>query len=308
MENERLPRISVIIVAYNRKEFLTNAIKSALNQTLDKKYYEIIVIKNFLDDSIDNFILENNIKGIISKENSLGGKLIEALNIATGTIISFLEDDDLFSNNKLEIVNNKFTKIRNLCYYHNDNIPVSKDYNRKDMTQNKEIWFNLSSISIEKHIINVNNILKENFSMDHFMYIQALESNKKIIKGKEKLTYYMEHQGSSSELITNNLNQFVSESILRNKKMLRIILEFRKTCSSKKAISYINAVVASYKLTLYFYGISERPNDILKYFFYSPSFYKFKVIIAYILVRLNKNFRTNFIYRSFRYFQNSVDK
>ena len=44
MNDNKLPYISVIITAYNRKEFLLNAIKSALNQTLDKKYYEIIVI------------------------------------------------------------------------------------------------------------------------------------------------------------------------------------------------------------------------------------------------------------------------
>ena len=93
MENNKLPYISVIITAYNRREFLLNAIKSVLSQTLDKKYYEIIVIKNFQDDIIDNFISENNIKGIISTDNSLGGKLIEALNVATGEIISFLEDD-----------------------------------------------------------------------------------------------------------------------------------------------------------------------------------------------------------------------
>ena len=64
MENDRLPYISVIITAYNRKEFLLNAIKSAINQTLDKKYYEIIVIKNFEDKNIDEFIDNHNIQKI----------------------------------------------------------------------------------------------------------------------------------------------------------------------------------------------------------------------------------------------------
>jgi len=40
--------ITVIITAYNRKEFLEDAIKSAINQTLPRKYYEIIVVKIFL--------------------------------------------------------------------------------------------------------------------------------------------------------------------------------------------------------------------------------------------------------------------
>jgi Glycosyl transferase family 2. len=57
--------ISVIITAYNRKEFLLDAIKSALKQTLPKDKYEIIVIKNFKDNLIDDFINENNIKSIL---------------------------------------------------------------------------------------------------------------------------------------------------------------------------------------------------------------------------------------------------
>jgi len=68
MENDKLPYISVIITAYNRKEYLLNAIKSVINQTLDKKYYEIIVIKNFNDKNIDDFINENKIISIISNQ------------------------------------------------------------------------------------------------------------------------------------------------------------------------------------------------------------------------------------------------
>jgi len=42
------PYISVIITAYNRKEFLLDAFNSALNQTLDRSKYEIIVTKTLL--------------------------------------------------------------------------------------------------------------------------------------------------------------------------------------------------------------------------------------------------------------------
>ena len=55
MIEQNLPYISVIITAYNRKEYLLDAINSVINQTLDKKYYEIIVIKNYNDSKIDDF-------------------------------------------------------------------------------------------------------------------------------------------------------------------------------------------------------------------------------------------------------------
>jgi len=47
------PYISVIITAYDRKKYLLGAVQSALNQTLPKDLYEVIVIKNFRDETID---------------------------------------------------------------------------------------------------------------------------------------------------------------------------------------------------------------------------------------------------------------
>lgn len=44
---EKFPLFSVIIVAYERKEYIQRAIKSVIEQTLDKANYEILVVKNF---------------------------------------------------------------------------------------------------------------------------------------------------------------------------------------------------------------------------------------------------------------------
>jgi glycosyltransferase involved in cell wall biosynthesis len=51
-----VPFISVIITAHNRREFLLDAVNSALNQTLPKDEYEIIIVKNFseYDDILKN--------------------------------------------------------------------------------------------------------------------------------------------------------------------------------------------------------------------------------------------------------------
>jgi glycosyltransferase involved in cell wall biosynthesis len=48
--------ISVIISAYNRKEFLKNAIRSVYTQLLDKGLYEVVIVKNFEDKDIDDYI------------------------------------------------------------------------------------------------------------------------------------------------------------------------------------------------------------------------------------------------------------
>ena len=41
------PDISVIITAFNRKEFLDRAINSAIGQSLPGVKYEIIIVTNF---------------------------------------------------------------------------------------------------------------------------------------------------------------------------------------------------------------------------------------------------------------------
>ncbi|AAT42912.1 glycosyltransferase [Picrophilus oshimae] len=87
--------ISVIVTAYNRSEYLLDAVKSALNQTLSKEKYEIIVIKNYNDDNIDEFLNKNNIKNIIM-DGTIGEYLYKGINESKGDIISFLDDDDLF--------------------------------------------------------------------------------------------------------------------------------------------------------------------------------------------------------------------
>ena len=253
MENDNLPYISVIITAYNRKEFLLNAIKSVLNQTLDKEYYEIIVIKNFIDKNIDDFIKVNNIIGIISNQDSLSGKLAEALNIARGTVISFLEDDDLFFENKLDIVYKKFTKDSDIVYYHNLWIPINRNEKIINMDYiNTNLDVNMSSISIKKSIVTINKPNKINIStvQDTLMYLYALESNKKIIKGKEKLTYYMLHN-STSNLVCNNFNEYRKNVVAMSNLYLNNYLFFNSLVHSQKAINYLNSKITEAQIYIY---------------------------------------------------------
>ncbi len=292
MPETQLPRISVIITAYNRREFLLNAIESAVNQTLDKKFYEIIVIKNYQDDTIDNYIAKNNVIGLISDDKSLGGKLAEALNIASGDVISFLEDDDIFADNKLEVVYNKFKDNGNLCYYHNDNIPIDDKYRKKNANGNKGIAFNMSSISVKKSILNLNKLKRINDGTDHFMYLCALESDKWVINGKEKLTYYMYHN-SASNFIVNNFKEFKKYRIEHTQIALNLFLTFREMFISKRSVNYINAEIINYEIDGYFYGSDKTPENLINFFKNNPRPFSSNVMrfLAYLFVRFNRDSR-----------------
>ena len=55
-------KITVIITAYDRKKFILNAVKSVLNQKMPERNYELIVVKNYNDKTIDSFLDKNGIK------------------------------------------------------------------------------------------------------------------------------------------------------------------------------------------------------------------------------------------------------
>ncbi|MGC8726379.1 MAG: glycosyltransferase, partial [Thermoplasmata archaeon] len=88
------PYISVIITAHNRKEFLKNSINSVINQTLPRSFYEIIVVKNFIDFEIDDFIQKNGIINIYTDEIEIGKKIVLGIEHCKGEILCFLDDDD----------------------------------------------------------------------------------------------------------------------------------------------------------------------------------------------------------------------
>jgi glycosyltransferase involved in cell wall biosynthesis len=50
------PFISAIITAYNRREFIRDAVNSVINSVLPEDEYEIIVVKNFRDEYVDSIV------------------------------------------------------------------------------------------------------------------------------------------------------------------------------------------------------------------------------------------------------------
>lgn len=284
--------ISVIITAYNRKEFLLGAIKSVLNQTLSKDKYEIIVVKNYNDDEIDEFISKNNIKSILSNNKLV---ILDGIKYSRGNILSFLEDDDLFLNNRLEYVYNLFNNNNNLVYYHNKAQFINKD-NKNIKNMYKEPDFNVSCISIKKEIININNFAKIYSSADTFMYLSALESNKKIISNKSILSCYRVHN-SLSNAFTWDLSEFNRQHI----KFIDITINnfhlFNNFFSSRKAIRYINSQITNFEISRFSYSNSKMPGNLLNFILFNKSGIKNKITKTsiYLAIRISPNYFRKYI-------------
>jgi len=107
---EKIPQISVLIPAYRAEKYIAEAIESALNQTL--KPYEVIVVDDGSPDNLyevakvyvpDILLFRKENQGI-SKTRNFG------LNKASGNLIAFLDADDLWPENHLELLYNKMSK------------------------------------------------------------------------------------------------------------------------------------------------------------------------------------------------------
>jgi len=83
------PHISVIVTAYNRKKYLLGAVRSALNQTLPRDLYEVIVVKNFRDEAIDRELEERGVVNLYSNDVTVGGRFTKHLKLRRVTSYPF---------------------------------------------------------------------------------------------------------------------------------------------------------------------------------------------------------------------------
>ena len=229
------PYISVIIPVYNRTKYAEEAINSVLKQTLDKSEYEVLVVTNV------DLPEREKIKIIKSKNLTLGGKVVEGILNSEGEVISLLEDDDLFSPNKLEVVYNAF-KRHSISLFHNEMYfidengnriesferkreeavrkylreePVSYAFLKKNLIDKIKLSFNNSSISLRKDaLLPYFDYIKgiKHLGLDTIIFFLTAYKNN-IFLSSQKLTYYRVHTSNVSKLFIDGK---INEKIIRD--------------------------------------------------------------------------------------------
>lgn len=204
------PLVSIIMPAFNVEKYISESIESVINQTY--KNWELIIIDDGSSDKTYEIIKEfelrdNRIKPIFRKNNSGRPSIAknEAYEKIKGEFIAFLDSDDLWLENKLEIqVNMMINNNCKLCYTGGfiidsngneiDNfLPKYKNgYIFKHLLFHYEI--NNQSVLITKDVFkkfNENLIIGEDYNL--FMNIAF---NYNICNIKEKLIKYRIHKKS----------------------------------------------------------------------------------------------------------------
>ena len=132
-------KISVVLPAYNSEKYIEQAVESVLNQTFDD--FELIIINDGSTDStsmILNSFTDSRIKIINQSNQGPGAARNNALEITNGKYIMFLDSDDWYSPDALEIAYNEAVKYdTDLTFFQMIN------YNNGEIYEND--WFDLKT-------------------------------------------------------------------------------------------------------------------------------------------------------------------
>lgn len=107
------PTVSIIIPCYNAEKYIAQAIESALNQTF--KDFELIIVNDGSTDGSENIInsylqLDDRLQYYFQENNGVATARNLGLRYSRGEIISFLDSDDVWEAENLEV---KVKTLRN---------------------------------------------------------------------------------------------------------------------------------------------------------------------------------------------------
>ena len=107
-----MSKISVILPVYNCQEYIEKSITSVLNQTFSD--FELIIVNDGSTDNTSEIIsqfTDSRVKIINQSNQGPGAARNNALKIAEGDYIMYLDSDDWFCPNALEVAYSQINKF-----------------------------------------------------------------------------------------------------------------------------------------------------------------------------------------------------
>ena len=230
MANKKIS-LSIIIPIYNRTQFVNYAINSIINSNISQELIEVIVITNIdIQINIKNEYI--TIKIIKTDLTDLLPKIKIGVQEACSNIIAFLEDDDIWINNKVSHVIAIFNKYPKVNFYHNSNIqfrgfPKENHYEYLDdnflklsssVIKNSpklvktyaskfNCGYNLSSIAIRRNLVLSHLKLfdeSQTYGVDSLIFLIALAYGNYLYVDKNIQTLIRIHEYNSFRYGNNN--------------------------------------------------------------------------------------------------------
>jgi glycosyltransferase involved in cell wall biosynthesis len=206
--NNKKVFVSVIITVFNRKDIILRAINSVLNQTF--KHFEIIIVDDGSTDGVEKILFPvlkkyDFIKYIRHSNRNTPFSLNTGIKVAEGDYITFLDSDDEYEKNHLDLRMYYFHRNPDVDLIHTTCKIIGKE---KDLyipdAQNPKKLIHLSKCIIGATFFGKKKAFgfkgfKNCYGYDYEFYLRA----RKIFNTK-KLDYptYIYHRESKDSVLT----------------------------------------------------------------------------------------------------------
>lgn len=318
---------SIIIYSYDRKDYIMEAVLSAVQQNFDRSSFEIIVVKGFEDAAIDLELQASGVKNIFLDEKSLGKKVARGIEESTGEFICLLDDDDKFEPDKLSSLQRIISGAPDVDFVHNSLTRIGEHGNTMDWNSTENVrkiisysptndecsslsevmrhrgdWY-LSAMSIRKSVMQrVMSDLENTYqSIDKFIFFSALNYGRRILMVPDKLTRYRMHQSTTT--YGGHISNFISRRVIFFKNTVRIFENIVRISKGLPGEEFAMCQLLQHKINLFF--ISDDPIDgvsmkefvrFLECFKLARSRYQFAWAIAFFVRRFLPRISTKLYY------------
>lgn len=263
--------ISVIITTYNRLNFIKYAIESVLTQTFNN--YELIIVDDGSTDDTKNYILKkysDKIKYIYQTNGGISKARNTGIKNSTGEYIAFLDVDDRWKKNKLEIQYNHIKNNNETALNYTDEIWIrnNEHLNQKKTHQKysgyifdkclKLCIISPSSALIRRKVFNEIGLFDENMEVceDYDLWLR-ITLNYKVEFIPEKLI--IKYGGHSDQLSKKyyGMDRFRIYSLIK-------ILKNNKLSKENKLL-VVNEIKKKYKVIKT--GCKKRNRNVKEFLF-----------------------------------------
>ncbi len=231
--------VSVIMPIYNSKAFIEESIKSVLNQTY--KEFELILVDDHSDDGsfelASNFLNDKRVFITRMKENKGQGLCRNfGINHARGSMIAFIDSDDVWLPNKLE-KQIKYLEIQNVEFCCT-NFSFIDEFSVKFKKSQKMI----------KDVISYSDLLKNNYIGTSTVLINSnLIGNLRFNDFRKKQDYIfwldlIKERDVQCYYLNESLTEYRKHPYQTTKNKLSSVLMHFRVLKSTQNLSWINSL------------------------------------------------------------------
>jgi len=290
-----MPKISVIIPAYNAQEFIDKCLASIENQTFND--FEVVIINDGSEDNtleiINKYVGKDERFNCYTKEN--GGQAIArnfAIDKAAGEYITFVDADDYISETMLEKLYSKIAEdnseicVCNLKTFGKEE-KIIKKFEQKSNNDKKNMiisdpgptgYLIKKSIMVDNEIYFLENHVYEDLAIIPVLGIVI----NKISRIDEELYFYLVHAGSTMK--QENYNEKLEDIFDAISHLYKAFEKRDQENLYKEELEYIYIKHFLHAASLRFFKFSDKENLIIK--------------IADIMRELFPNWKNNKYYKT----------